>query len=134
MRRRAVVALRLHFANTDGAALRQETRSSMSERKRGIVDTVKETGASLSQAVTSAVEAATDYLRPTTRKPGAKKNRTLTVRTRSHAAAAPRRKTSTAKRSHAAVSTKRPTSAPGRETSAKSRAATKGKTAAQGKR
>lgn len=41
----------------------------MTERKEGIVETVKDTGASLSKAVTGAVEAVTAYLTPTKRKP-----------------------------------------------------------------
>jgi len=106
----------------------------MPKPKEGLFEMVKETGASLGEAVTVVVEAATDYLRPTKRRPTAKKNRSTTSPQRRRAAAPTQRKTAAPKRSHPAMSAKRSSSVPGRGKPTKMKSAAKGKTVARGKR
>jgi hypothetical protein len=103
---------------------------SMPEKKDGIVEMVKETGASLGQAITAAVETAADYLTPSKRRPAATKKRTATAPQPSKAAARTQRKKTAAKKTRTAASTKRAMSTQGRKKTVKPRIAGKQKKAA----
>ena len=94
----------------------------MPKQKDGIVEMVKETGASLGQAITAAVETAADYLTPSKSRPAATKKRTTAARTQ-------RKKTAT-KKTRTAASTKRAMSTQGRKKTVKPRIAGKQKKAA----
>jgi hypothetical protein len=102
---------------------------SMPEQKDRIVEMVKETGASLGQAITAAVETATDYLTPGKSRPAATKKRTTTAQPSKAAARTQRKKTATQK-TRTAASTKRAMSTRGRKKTVKPRIAAKQKKAA----
>jgi hypothetical protein len=104
----------------------------MAEHKKGIVEAAVETGVGLTEAMTGAMKAATEYIAPTKGKPRSPKKRATATTTRSKAA--PPRSAATAKRKSAAASRQRPMTAAKRGRTARQRSAAKGKTVARGSR